>query len=86
VDENLDGVEGGVEAAEGGVVFLQQGGVGWVGRDLLGDLDYGIAGLIDGGEMLCANRGENGGSIGSAFFGSDEFDFVGVDVGLDLAP
>ena len=38
---------------------MQEGGVGRVGRDLLGDLDYGIAGLIDGGEMLGANRGEN---------------------------
>ena len=36
--------------------------------------------------MACADRGQNGSSVGGALFGCKQFDFVSVHVGLNLTP
>ena len=36
--------------------------------------------------MASTDGGEDGGALGCAFFGCNEFDFVVVNVGLDLTP
>ena len=85
-DRDSDGVEGGVQAAEGSVVFLQESGVARIGRDAGGDLDDGVAGFVDGGEVASAHGSEDGGAVGCSFFGCDEFHFMGLNVGLNLTP
>ena len=54
--------------------------------DLLGDVNGGGAGGLDGGPVADADAGEQGCAEGATFFGGEEFDGVAVDVGLDLAP
>jgi hypothetical protein len=49
-------------------------------------VDHGVASIVDRRKVARADGGEDSGTKGRAFFGSDEFDFVGVNVGLNLPP
>ena len=84
--QESDGVQGGIEAAEFAVAFLQESGRCGIGRDAGGDFDDRVAGLVDGGEVASAHGSQDGGTEGCAFFAGNEFDFTGVNVGLNLTP
>ena len=82
----MDGVERGVEATVGGVVFVQEFGGSRNWFDAGGDVDHGVAGLVYGRKVPGADGGKDGGAVGCALFGGDQFDFVSVNVGLNLPP
>jgi len=76
----------GIDLAEGGVAGIQSSYGGGLGIDARSDTDSGCTGGVDGGPEARANAGKNGGAVGRAFLGFDDFDGVAVNVGLDLAP
>src|SRR2546421_12473825 len=48
--------------------------------------NHSVARGVNGRPKLCSNTRENGGTISRAFLGFDDFNFVTVDVGLNLLP
>src|SRR5260221_3776934 len=76
----------GIDATVGGVAGVKGGDGGRLGIDTGGDANSGGAGNVDRGAKTRANASKKGGPGCGAFFGFDEFDGFGIDVGLDLAP
>ena len=85
-NKDSDGVERGVQATVGGVVLVQEFGGGRNWFDARGDPDDGVAGLVYGRKVPSADGGKDGGAVGCAFIGGDQFDLVSVNVGLNLPP
>jgi len=56
------------------------------GADACRNANNSIAGFIHRVPVAPANRGQNCRSVGRTFFSFDQFDFLSVDVGLNLAP
>src|SRR5437660_1898518 len=76
----------GIDLAEGGVAGIQSSDGGGLRGDARGDADSAGAGGFDRGPQATADACEQGGAVGRAFLGFNNFDGVAVDVGLDLPP
>ncbi len=65
---------------------MHQGGGGGIWFDAGSYVDDGIAGFVNGGKVAGADGSEDGCAVGCTFFGCNEFDFVSVNIGLNLPP
>src|ERR1700687_2990570 len=83
-NKDSDGVERGVEATVGGVVFVQEFGRGRNWFDAGGDVDDGVAGLVYGRKVPSADGGKDGGAVGWAFFGGGQVDVRFVTLGFNF--
>src|SRR6266704_1637255 len=76
----------GIDAAVSGIADIEGGGGGGLRDDAGGDTHGGGAGRINGRPDTSADRGKEGNAVGGAFFGFDNFNWVAVNIGLDLPP
>ena len=79
-------MERGIEAAEGGVIFLQKEGIIWIGSDAGRNFNDRVRSFVNRGELASTDGRKNRSSVGSAFFRFHQFDFVRVNIGLNLSP
>src|SRR6266571_5460796 len=76
----------GIDAAVSGIADVEGGDGAGLRDDAGGDTHCGGAGRINGRPDARADSGKEGSAVGGAFFGFDNFNWVAVDVGLDLPP